>query len=109
MATLHKLPVWQKLSQHQQAISSVHMRDLFAQDAKRFDKFSLKFADILFDYSKHRLTEETLGLLFQLAREAGIENWREKMFSGEKINITETVPCCILPCATAATNITDCP
>lgn len=89
MATLHKLPVWQKLSQHQQAISSVHMRDLFAQDAKRFDKFSLKFADILFDYSKHRLTEETLGLLFQLAREAGIENWREKMFSGEKINITE--------------------
>lgn len=89
MATLHKLPVWQKLSQHQQAISSVHMRDLFAQDAKRFDKFSLKFADILFDYSKHRITEETLGLLFQLAREAGIESWREKMFSGEKINITE--------------------
>jgi glucose-6-phosphate isomerase len=89
MATLHKLPVWQKLSQHQQAISSTHMRDLFAQDAKRFDKFSLKFADILFDYSKHRITEETLSLLFQLAREAGIENWREKMFSGEKINITE--------------------
>lgn len=89
MATLHKLPVWQKLSQHQQAISSVHMRDLFAQDAKRFDKFSLKFADILFDYSKHRITEETLDLLFQLAREAGIESWREKMFSGEKINITE--------------------
>ncbi len=89
MATLHKLPVWQKLSQHQQAISSMHMRDMFAQDARRFDKFSLKFADILFDYSKHRLTEETLGLLFQLAREAGIENWREKMFSGEKINITE--------------------
>lgn len=89
MATLHKLPVWQKLSQHQQAISSVHMRDLFAQDAKRFDKFSLKFADILFDYSKHRITEDTLSLLFQLAREAGIENWREKMFSGEKINITE--------------------
>ncbi len=89
MATLHKLPVWQKLSQHQQAISSTHMRDLFAQDAKRFDKFSLKFADILFDYSKHRITEETLALLFQLAREAGIESWREKMFSGEKINITE--------------------
>lgn len=89
MATLHKLPVWQKLSQHQQVISSVHMRDLFAQDSKRFDKFSLKFADILFDYSKHRITEETLDLLFQLAREAGIENWREKMFSGEKINITE--------------------
>ena len=89
MATLHKLPVWQKLNQHQQNIASVHMRDLFAQDAKRFDKFSLKFADILFDYSKHRITDETLPMLFQLAREAKIENWRDKMFAGEKINITE--------------------
>ena len=89
MATLHKLPVWQTLSQHQQAVSSVHMRDMFAQDAKRFEKFSLKFADILFDYSKHRITEETLPLLFQLAREANIEDWRNKMFAGEKINITE--------------------
>lgn len=65
------------------------MRDLFAQDAKRFDKFSLKFADILFDYSKHRITGETLPMLFQLAREAKIEEWRDKMFAGEKINITE--------------------
>ena len=89
MATLHKLPVWNKLSQHQENIASIHMRDLFAADAKRFDKFSLKFADILFDYSKHRITEETLPLLFQLAREANIENWRDKMFAGEKINITE--------------------
>jgi len=89
MATLHKHPVWQKLSQHQQAISSVHMRDMFAQDANRFEKFSLKFADILFDYSKHRITDETLPLLFQLAREAKIEDWRDKMFAGEKINITE--------------------
>jgi glucose-6-phosphate isomerase len=89
MATLHKLPVWQKLSQHQQSIASLHMRDLFAQDAKRFDKLSLKFADILFDYSKHRITDETLPMLFQLAREAKIEDWRDKMFAGEKINITE--------------------
>ena len=89
MATLHKLPVWQKLSQHQHDIASLHMRDLFAQDAKRFDKFNLKFADILFDYSKHRITDETLPMLFQLAREAKIEDWRDKMFAGEKINITE--------------------
>ncbi|HEY9277638.1 MAG TPA: glucose-6-phosphate isomerase [Methylotenera sp.] len=89
MATLHKLPVWQKLSQHQHNIASLHMRDLFAQDAKRFDKFNLKFADILFDYSKHRITDETLPMLFQLAREAKIEDWRDKMFAGEKINITE--------------------
>lgn len=89
MATLHKLPVWHKLNQHQQNIASLHMRDLFAQDAQRFDKFSLKFADILFDYSKHRITDETLPMLFQLAREAKIEDWRDKMFAGEKINITE--------------------
>jgi glucose-6-phosphate isomerase len=89
MATLHKLPVWQKLTQHQQNIAALHMRDLFAQDARRFDKFSLKFSDILFDYSKHRITDETLPMLLQLAREAKIEDWRDKMFAGEKINITE--------------------
>ena len=50
---------------------------------------SLKFADILIDYSKHRITDETLPLLFQLAREANIESWRDRMFTGEKINITE--------------------
>jgi len=65
------------------------MRDLFAQDEKRFAKLSLKVGDILFDYSKHRITEETLPLLFQLARDADIESWRERMFNGEKINFTE--------------------
>lgn len=89
MARLNKLPVWQKLCQHQQQMASTHMRDLFAQDANRFNKYSLKFADILFDYSKHRITDETLPLLFQMAREANIEQWRDKMFVGEKINITE--------------------
>ncbi len=89
MARLNQLPVWQSLCQHQQKIASIHMRDMFAQDEKRFEKYSLKFADILFDYSKHRITDETMPLLFQLAREAKIEKWREKMFAGEKINITE--------------------
>lgn len=89
MAALTTLPVWQKLCQHQQAILSVHMRDLFAADKNRFDKYSLKFEDILFDYSKHRITDETLPMLIQLAREAKIENWRDRMFAGEKINITE--------------------
>lgn len=89
MAALTTLPVWQKLCQHQQSIVSTHMRDLFASDANRFDKYSLKFTDILFDYSKHRINDETLPLLMQLAREADIENWRDRMFAGEKINITE--------------------
>ena len=65
------------------------MRDLFAADPKRFEHYSLHFGDILFDYSKHRITDETLPMLFQMAREAKIEQWRDAMFSGEKINITE--------------------
>ena len=89
MATLTTLPVWQTLCQHQQTIATTHMRDLFANDPNRFNKFSLKFDDLLFDFSKHLINDETLPLLMQMAREAKIENWRDRMFSGEKINITE--------------------
>ena len=89
MASLTTLPVWQTLCLHQQAIISTHMRDLFAGDENRFSKYSLTFTDILFDYSKHRINDETLPLLMQLAREANIESWRDRMFAGEKINITE--------------------
>ena len=67
----------------------MHMRDLFAADPKRFEKYSLKFDDLLFDYSKHRITDDTLPLLLQMAREARIEQWRDSMFAGDKINITE--------------------
>ncbi|HPX88410.1 MAG TPA: glucose-6-phosphate isomerase [Methylophilaceae bacterium] len=89
MAALTTLPVWQKLCQHQKSMVSIHMRDLFAADKTRFDKYSLKLDDILFDFSKHRINDETLPLLIQLAREANIEGWRDRMFAGEKINITE--------------------
>ncbi len=89
MARLNKHPVWQSLCQHQEKIAPIHMRDMFADDPDRFSKYSLKFTDILFDYSKHRITDETLSLLFKMAREAKIEDWRNKMFAGEKINITE--------------------
>jgi glucose-6-phosphate isomerase len=89
MINLTQYPVWHTLCQHQQIVAPLHMRDLFAQDKQRFENFSLKFDDLLLDYSKHRITKETLPLLFQLAREAKIEDWRERMFSGEKINITE--------------------
>jgi glucose-6-phosphate isomerase len=82
-------PTWQALNSHYQAIFPLQMRDLFAEDAKRFDKFSLKINDFLLDYSKQRITEETLNLLFKLARECDIETWRERMFNGEKINFTE--------------------
>lgn len=89
MATLTQHPVWQTLCQHQQIIAPTHMRDLFASDANRFSKFSFKFADLLFDFSKHLINDETLPLLVQMAREAKIESWRDRMFAGEKINITE--------------------
>ncbi len=89
MTTLTQFPTWQKLCTHQKSVVPLHMRDLFVADPKRFEKFSLKFDDLLFDYSKHRITDETLPLLLQMAREAKIEEWRDSMFAGEKINITE--------------------
>lgn len=89
MTTLTQYPSWQSLCQHQQEVAKLHMRDLFASDKNRFNKFSLQFADLLFDYSKHRITDETLPMLFKMAREAKIESWRDRMFAGEKINITE--------------------
>lgn len=89
MAILTEHPGWKVLCNHQETIQKLHMRNLFESDPRRFDKFSLKLDDLLLDYSKHRITEETLGLLMQLAREAKLESWRDRMFSGEKINITE--------------------
>jgi glucose-6-phosphate isomerase len=80
---------WQQLQEHHQEIFPLHMRDLFAQDNQRFNKYSLQFKDVLLDYSKNRMTDHTLKLLFQLARESNIETWRERMFTGEKINFTE--------------------
>ena len=89
MAALTTLPVWQALCRHQKIIAASNMRDLFTQDTNRFDKFSFQLDDMLFDFSKHRINDETLPLLLQLAKEAQLENWRDRMFAGEKINITE--------------------
>jgi glucose-6-phosphate isomerase len=82
-------PAWLALQKHQQEIRDVQMRRLFAQDPQRFDRFSLRFSDLLVDYSKHRVTAETLRLLFALARQQRVEEWRDRMFAGDKINITE--------------------
>jgi glucose-6-phosphate isomerase len=65
------------------------MRDLFAQDPERFEKFSLRLGEFLFDYSKNRITEKTLSLLLDLANQAGLNEKIQAMFAGEKINITE--------------------
>ena len=81
--------VWLALAHHRQQMEGVHLRDLFAQDATRFDRFSLRFDDILFDYSKNRITKNTLDLLVALARQASVDSAIEAMFSGAKINTTE--------------------
>ena len=80
---------WKSLANHYHKISALQMRALFTEDAGRFEKLSLRFDDILFDFSKNRITEETVDLLTALAEQARLGEWIEKMFSGEKINFTE--------------------
>src|SRR6201985_2132913 len=81
---------WQELQNHyDQEMKSVHMRTLFKADAQRFSNYSLRLDDILFDYSKNRITDKTLGLLRQLAEESKVKEAIEAMFTGEKINQTE--------------------
>lgn len=91
-----ELSAWQALQTHYNAVhKTLRLKDLFTQNHGRFDEFSRKFSDqesqssILFDFSKNLITAETLNLLLQLAREAGIEKLRDEMFAGEKINFTE--------------------
>jgi glucose-6-phosphate isomerase len=80
---------WKKLEQHHKTVASLRMRELFAKDPSRFATFSLRLGDLLLDYSKNRITSETMDLLRALAREAGVEGMRDKMFAGEPINLTE--------------------
>ena len=80
---------WKALGDHQRQIGDVSMRDLFAADPERFARFSLEFEDLLFDYSKNRIDEVTVGLLCELARASGVAEAAAAMSSGEKINWTE--------------------
>ena len=89
MALLTELPAFAALSEHYRDMKDRHLRDLFEADPGRFAAFSLRLGDILFDYSKNRITGQTMALLFDLARQAGVEARRDAMFAGEKINVTE--------------------
>jgi glucose-6-phosphate isomerase len=89
MTELTSLSAWKTLEEHYQEVGSLPMRDLFARDPERFDRFSLRLEDILFDYSKNRITEKTIELLIELARQAGLAEKIVAMFAGEKINNTE--------------------
>lgn len=89
MPPLSQTPAWQALQAHATEMASVHMRDLFAANPQRFDNFSLRLGDLLVDFSKNRITAQSLKLLRDLAKQADVEGWRNRMFGGDKINITE--------------------
>lgn len=89
MQSRTSLASWQALSTHAKDMKQQHMSDLFKQNTQRFEQFSIKLAPFLLDYSKNLISEQTMSKLFDLAKECNIEDWREKMFSGERINTTE--------------------
>lgn len=89
MSGLSASPAWKALEAHYAVMENVHMKDLFAKDPERFNKFSLKFEDILLDYSKNVITEETMDLLHKLAVQQKVSEKATAMFKGEKINTTE--------------------
>jgi len=92
MSNLTDSVEWKALIKHFKSMSHVHMRDLFNENPDRFEQYSVTLNDILLDYSKNRVTDETFKLLMDLARFAQIEKCRDRMFGGENINLTEFRP-----------------
>lgn len=89
MTNLTQSPAFKHLAEHHRSVADVHMRDLFEQDSDRFRRFSVRLGELLFDFSKNRITDETVQLLLELARERGVPEWRDRMFAGDAINLTE--------------------
>src|SRR5258708_29431972 len=80
---------WRALQTHQEKIRDIHLRQLFGEDATRGERFAIEGAGIYLDFSKNRITDETVRLLVQLAKERGVAERCDAMFRGEKINVTE--------------------
>jgi len=89
LSELIRSQAWQALQQHAEVMQQVHMRDLFAGDEHRFRRYSLQFGHLLVDYSKNIITDESMQLLLRLADERRLSDWIERMFRGDKINLTE--------------------
>ena len=87
--SLTNSPAWKALVAHYATIKDQHLRDLFAQDPSRADKFNVEAAGLFLDYSKNRITAETISLLLKLVADRGVAQRRDAMFRGDKINITE--------------------
>jgi glucose-6-phosphate isomerase len=92
MSDITSTSAWLALAAHHQQIAGSHMRELFAADPGRFRRFSLRFGDLLLDYSKNRITAETMTLLHALAREVHVRDWIARMFAGARLNVTEHRP-----------------
>jgi glucose-6-phosphate isomerase len=86
---LRPRPAWTSLAEHHQKMAGLSLRELFAEDRKRGERLAVEAAGIYFDYSKNRITDETLALLFQLARESELRDRIDAMFRGDKINTSE--------------------
>src|SRR6185312_5991719 len=89
VAPLTERQAWKDLAGHYQDIRALHLRDLFANDPKRGERMTAQAAGLYVDYSKNRMTDETLRLLLRLAEESGLHGRIDAMFRGEKINVTE--------------------
>src|SRR5690242_1911340 len=91
MSVLHlrQRPAWGLLAAHYQKMKGRHLKQLFAEDAKRAERFTVDAVGIFFDYSKNRITDETMKLLLQLAQESGLRGQIDAMFRGDKINVSE--------------------
>ncbi|HET7013208.1 MAG TPA: glucose-6-phosphate isomerase [Streptosporangiaceae bacterium] len=86
---LRSRPAWAALAEHHEKIKDLHLRDLFAADADRGERLTMEAAGLFLDYSKNRVTDETLALLFELAAQSGLSERIEAMFRGDRINTTE--------------------
>ena len=84
-----KTNAWNALLQHRDRLQHVHLRQLFAEDTQRFSHFSAQLDGLLIDYSKQRVDRGCMVSLIDLARAADVEAWRDRMFAGEKINVSE--------------------
>ena len=92
MGLLNESPAFRALLEEQRRVAPLHLNDLFAQNPRRFDELSLELSDLLFDYSKQRISKDTLPLLVKLAEDRGLAGRIDAMFSGQSINVSEGRP-----------------
>ena len=95
---LAKLPAWQRLESEYPKIREFHLRKLFAEDPNRGERMTVEALGIYFDYSKHRITCETLSILLQLAEECGLRNHIDAMFRAKRSTLRRTGPFCTWRC-----------